>query len=135
MLHNGIQGTYNLLINNRPLLFHVCDVFTVPERITQRPSHSVVKIGDRVQLNCSVQGYSDVMEWKYSGGDLSEKTIYTSQNETTMEPLFEIQHPGDGEYNLVIDEVDRDMAGLYQCSFPAVSLNVPAQLVTLCKYY
>ena len=86
-------------------------------------------IRDSIQLNCSVQGYSDMMEWTING----DITLYYRQNTTIIVPGFDIKRPGDGDYNLVIEEVDRDMAGPYQCSFPVVNLKASAELVALCK--
>ena len=86
----------------------------VARQITQTPHNMAAMIGDSIQLNCSVQGYSDKMEWTING----DNTIYYNKNP---------------DYNLVIEEVDRDMAGPYQCSFPAVNLKASAELVALCK--
>ena len=101
----------------------------VARQITQTPHNMAAIIGDRAQLKCSVQGYSDMMEWTING----YITIYYRQTPKIIVPGFGLQQPGDGEYNLVIEEVDRYMAGPYQCSFPAVNLKASAELVALCK--
>ena len=101
----------------------------VARQITQTPHNMAAMIGDSIQLNCSVQGYSDMTEWTING----DKTIYYRQKTMIIPRGFDLQRPGDGDYNLVIEEVDRDMAGPYQCSFPVVNLKESAELVALCK--
>ena len=97
------------------------------------PKSSVVMIGSRMELNCSVNE-NDSRAWTYTSWNSStERSIYLGENiVASMRSRYRIDKTTSGKHNLIIDSVDLTHAGRYRCiSIMQQSLMNDIQLTVL----
>src|SRR6218665_1253357 len=100
------------------------------------PIHSVVIIGDKVEMNCGVTGSNLTTLWNYTSWNTStERVIYRGGDIVdSLRSRYKIDKNISGQHNLIIDSVDFAHAGRYICTSGIDALWTYIRLIVLGNY-
>lgn len=128
------------MLRNVRALFTYVSGSRVRNDVVTGPKNTAARCGDTgVMLNCTVYTPTDYMEWREFLDEPQGRRIYSSFNDIILDDRFDIYRSGldeDGQedFNLIIKEVTRELAGTYMCRLILASQNELAELVSLSKY-
>ena len=108
----------------------------VEAAFTEHPVNTAGRIGQEARLNCTIDlPPNDYLEWSsFVDGGTGERIFLSQDPDDVLVEGYRIDSGGNGKYDLILENIQWDKSGPYECKMLLEGDKEGAQFVALCKF-